>query len=81
MNSDLELFTTLTSELSKLENDILNTSICSYESDLEEMTTEELLEAGQELVWIATDLASDDSFEQGIIEEAEIVLEQIQELL
>lgn len=81
MKSDLELFITLTSELSKLENDIINTSICSYEQNLKTMSTEELLEAAQELVWIANDLAADDSYEQGILEDAENVLEQIQELL
>jgi hypothetical protein len=81
MNPDLELFTTLTSELSKLENEILNTSICSYEIELDDMSTEQFLEAGQELVWIATDLAAQDTFEQSILEEAELVLEQIQELL
>jgi len=81
MNSDLELFTTITSELSKLENEILNSSICSYECDQHEMSPEELHEAAQELLWIASDLAADDTFEQGILEEAELALEQLAELL
>lgn len=81
MNSDLELFITLTTELSKLENEILNTSICSYGCDQEHMSPEELHEAGQELLWIATDLAADDTFEQGILEDAELALEQLAERL
>jgi hypothetical protein len=81
MSEDLELFKNITSELSKLDSDILNTSICSYEGDLEEMTTEELYEAAQELLWIAKDLATEDDYDLEAIEEAELNFEQLSELL
>lgn len=81
MSEDLELFKNITSELSKLDSDILNTSICSYEVDLEEMTTEELYEAAQELLWIARDLSTEDEYELEAVEEAELHFEQLAELL
>ena len=81
MNSDLELFITITSELSKLENTILNASICSCGLNQNDMSLEELHEAAQELFWIANDLAADDDFEQGILEEVELALEQLSERL
>lgn len=81
MSEDLELFKNLTSELSKLDNKILNASICSYETDMENMSIEEIYEAAKELLWMAQDLATDDDYEQEALEEAEILLEQISELL
>lgn len=81
MSEDLELFKNLTSELSKLDNKILNASICSYETDMKNMSIEEIYEAAKELLWMAQDLATDDEYDQEALEEAEILLEQLSELL
>ena len=81
MSEYLELFKNITTELSKLDSDIINTSICSYECDLDEMTTEEMYEAAQELMWIARDLPTEDDYCLEAIDEAELHFEKLSELL
>lgn len=89
----LELYYQLTSELSKLQNETVNNTIRSYESEIQEMSPEEIHEAAQELVWIAQDINQesmefeDEEFEtepgikEEALEEAERLLEEIAELL
>lgn len=64
-----------------MDNDILNTAIISYEYDVKDMNIEEIYEASKELLIIATDVSSSNSFDLDTIEEAEIILEEILDLL
>jgi hypothetical protein len=89
----LEIYRQLTSELSKLDNDILNNSICSHEPHLEEMSADELHEAAQELIWMAQEMQEesmeydgeeydvDATYKEEILEEAETLLEKLAEYL
>lgn len=89
----LETYQLLTSELSKLENDLINNCICSHEDHLEQMSAEELYEVAQELIWMAQDMQnepqeydeeeydSEGSFVEDTIEEAETLLEKLAEFL
>lgn len=89
----LEIYRQLTSELSKLDNEILNNSICSHEPQLESMSVDELHEAAQELLWMAQEMQEesmeydgekydvDASYKAEIIEEAETLLEKLSEYL
>lgn len=91
----IELFHNLTTELSKLENDLVNSTIRCYDNELDEMSLEEIFEAAQELIWMAQDLQgeqeeiiemeddvfSDEVFIDEIIEEAEKYLLDISDLI
>lgn len=95
MKQAIESFNHLTTELSKLENDLINSTIRSYETNLDEMDIDSILEAAQELVWMAQDLQnqqedindfeedvfSDEVFIDEIIEEAERCLLEISDLM
>jgi len=89
----LEIYKQLTSELSKLDNDIINNSICSHEPHLEEMSTHELYDAAQELLWMAQDMKEesmeydgeeynvDSTYKEEVLEEVETLLEKLAEHL
>lgn len=91
----IESFHNLTTELSKLQNDLVNSTIRSYDADLNEMSLESIFEAAQELIWMAQDLQgeqenimeieedvfSDEIFIDDIIEEAEKYLLEISDLI
>lgn len=89
----IELYYQLTSELSKLENELVNNSICSYESQIQDMSEEEIHAAAQELLWMAQEMNQESmqfddeefdmelGYKDDVIEEAERLLEEIAGLL
>ncbi len=94
MSQIIDLYKQLTTELSKINNDLLDATIRSYEAHLGSMTPDELHDAAQELLWMAEDLLSstqdiaeeeddfvNEEFLNEIIEEAEKYFDDIVDLL
>lgn len=89
----LDLFKQITTELSKLDNDIINANIRSYEQSQKKMTTQELYDAAQELIWTTQEIEDEQityddeqydvpsDFKNDIIDICENLLEEIYELL
>lgn len=89
----LEIYKQITSELSKLENELINTSICSQESQIETMSDSEIYEAAQDLFWMAQEMQENSieydgeefdiepTYRDEIIDEVEILLEKLAEYL
>jgi hypothetical protein len=90
----IEIYKQITSELSKLNNELINNTICSHENSLDDMSPNEIYEVAQELFWMSQETqTNNDSFNEEddydqettyvdeIIEEVEILLEKLAEYL